>query len=685
MSIFELATQCRGLFREYLGLLSQLDRDKLPSVTDSSDRFGSWAYWTRATSNNRDSMDWRLVVGSVPHRGITSLLTRLAEVIKSEMHDLDSRNSRQISSITEPDADEQATIDDVFEKLFKLWRLFSRSGILLQRADSASLYFEYDEQTRVNLTCKFRDSVRNYLDATLKDTSKVIRKRLENTIFRRHQYLCSLKAKSEKAHDHRPLNGLQPQLSCSTAQGSCKGKNVPSRGATTALQSSQQPDSMMRVPTQTSLSIRTAPTACTSGNGHLHSKKQRIDKPMFSTADLPPRPSSCTEMECPYCFEVYRPEEFTRENWLQHIMQDLMPFVCVYEICPSPSAMFDSYEQWMMHIERYHMGGGWKCHHHHFAISFEDKDDFRQHLIDHGDSAMEDSEFDHWYPPCQPLRSCLFCTQYDDEHISEDVHEHIARHLVFLSQVSLPGDFVDLKYGEFGSEFDGVSSGNLIESSWLPSIAGSDTAQMDPLQSSATEDEGLSADIREPPLVEHEDGEPDMWARLGISGDARHSGQTGSTKPRYNPEMDSVLVPFRLRYISETQDYRKAGVNGAHAKDFIRSSVQLASSLDTKGQFSTAGAIMKKIMTDCTVQANAPSANNYARSTIQCTLRSCHPSQYQEIRKMLEYDSTDSDTTDSEHTDCTRTDDGSTGDHSPGCSPRHAKRKNTHDTVYSEA
>ncbi|TFA99570.1 hypothetical protein CCMA1212_008557 [Trichoderma ghanense] len=350
-------------------------------------------------------------------------------------------------------------------------------------------------------------------------------------------------------------------------------------------------------------------------------------------------------------------------------MQDLMPFVCVYEVCPKPTGMFDSYDKWMRHIERYHMGGGWKCHHHHFSMCFENEDDFRHHLVDcHGRSPIGDSEFAQHYPPCQPLRSCLFCTQYDDEHISEDLHEHIARHLLFLFQVSLPGDFVDLKDGEFGSEFDGVSSsGDLFESIWLPSNASSDTAQMEPLQSSATEDEGLTCGLD--------------W---GSQEDARHAGRTGSTKPKYNPEMDGVLVPFRLPYTSEIQDYQKAGDNGAHGKDFIRSSVQLARSLDTKGQFSTAGAIMKKVIPDCTVQAKVPFAKEYAQSTIQSMLQSCPTFKYQEIRNMLEYDSTDSDTTDSENTDYTRTDDGSTGNNRNSCSPRQTKRKDTHGTVYSQ-
>ncbi|KAL7815160.1 hypothetical protein V8C26DRAFT_402594 [Trichoderma gracile] len=537
MTIFESAAQCKALFREHLHLLSQVDRDRLPLARDSSDRYVSWAYSTGAIFNNRESMDWRLVVGSVFHGSIKRVLTRLAEVIKSEIHDLKSRHPAQISLITESGANEQARIDDVLERLFKYWRLISRSGALLHRADNASLYFEYDEQTRVNLTVKFRDSVRHYLDTTLKDTSKGIRMRLENTIFSRHQHLCSLKARSVKERNVRLSHESEPKPSLLAAKGSCEGKNISSLGADTALQNGQQPDPMKTVPTQTVLSIRTAATACASEGGHLHTKKRKIDKLMFSTADLPPRPSSCTEMECPYCFEVCQPEDFTRENWPRHVMQDIMPFVCVYECCPSPSAMFDSYDQWMKHIERYHMGGGWKCHRHHFAMCFENKDDFRRHLIDgHGASPIGDWEFDQWYPPCQPLRSCVFCTQYEDEQDPEDLHEHIARHLLFLSQVSLPGDFVDLKDGEFGSEFDEVSSGQLVESCWLPSIC-SDTARIDdPVQSSATEDEELSADIREPPLVNQEDGEPDMWMQLGFTGDAEHVRQADSTKATYNPQ-----------------------------------------------------------------------------------------------------------------------------------------------------
>ncbi|KAL6874768.1 hypothetical protein J3F83DRAFT_517493 [Trichoderma novae-zelandiae] len=673
MSIFDSTAQCKGLFRQYLGMLSRFDRDKLPSVNDSSERFSSWAYSSGAISNNRDSMDWRLGLGSVLHNSIKSLLTHLAEVIKSKIDDLDSHNPGQISSITGPGANKQASIDDELERLLKRWRLLSRSGALDHRADDSSHYFEYDEQTGENLTDKFESSVRYYLNTTLKDTSKVIRKRLQNTILGRHQHLCSLKARSGRGLDLKPNTGSEPESSRSTAKRSRKGENVSSTGARTTfmLQSSQRPAAMQRPPTQTGLSVRTATTAHASTSGRLHTKKQRMDKPMFSTADLPPRPSGCTEMECPYCFEVCRPEEFTRESWPRHIMQDLMPFVCVYESCSKPTAMFASYDEWIRHIEKYHMGSGWKCHRHHFTMSFENKDDFQRHLIDsHKVSPIKDSDFTQHYPPCQPLRSCPFCTQYDGEHISEDLYEHIARHLLFLSQVSLPGDFVHLKDGEFGSEFDAVSSGNLAVNSWLPSTASCDAARFNPLWSSTTEDKGLSADIREPALVKHEDGAPDMWVRLGISGAARHKGQTENTKPQYNPEMDDVLVPFRLRYISETQDYKAIGINGAGGRDFIRSSVQLAQSLDTDGQFTTAGAIMKKIVTDCTSHANAPWAEEYARDTIQGMLQSCPPSKYLEIRKMLEYDSTDSDKTDSDNTDYTRIDDGSTDDNRSNCSPR---------------
>jgi hypothetical protein len=314
MTIFEAATQCKGLFREHLRLLSQYDRDRLPLATDSSDRFNSWAYATGAIFNNRDSMDWRLVVGSVCHGGIKSLLLRLAEAIESDIQDLQSRNPDQISFTTESGANQQASIDDLFEKLFDCWRLLSLSGILLHRADNASLYFEYDEQSRVNLTCRFRDRVQYYLDTTLKVTSKVLKQRLVKTIFSRHQHLCSLKA-GLKELDHRALHASEPEKSRPAAEALGKGEKVSSVGAQSALQSSQGRNAMKRVPTQTGLPVRTATTAHTAGSGRLHSKKQRMDKPMFLTAELPPRPYSCTETRCPYCFEVYLPEEFTKENW----------------------------------------------------------------------------------------------------------------------------------------------------------------------------------------------------------------------------------------------------------------------------------------------------------------------------------------------------------------------------------
>lgn len=281
MTILESATLCKGLFREYLDLLSHFDRDRLPLVTDSSDRFGSWAYSTGAISNNRDSMDWRLVVGSVLQDSIESLLTRLAGVIKSEIIDLDLRIPGQISSIIRPGVDKQASIDDVLEELFQQWRLLTRSAALNLRADDASDYFEYDEQ-RVNLTEKFKVGIRYYLETTLSYTSKVIRRRLENTIFSRHQYLCSLKTEVLKERDLRLSNGSELEKSCPTSKGLCEDENGPSMGAGAALQSSHQPHcSIKRVPTQRGFSIRTAATACAFEAGDHTRRSRKKTRPCF--------------------------------------------------------------------------------------------------------------------------------------------------------------------------------------------------------------------------------------------------------------------------------------------------------------------------------------------------------------------------------------------------------------------
>lgn len=100
---------------------------------------------------------------------------------------------------------------------------------------------------------------------------------------------------------------------------------------------------------------------------------------------------------------------------------------------------------------------------------FEDEQSFRRHIIEHHCSDVTEDELADLTEECyesllpfQLLKSCPFCSEYTDD-ASVDLDEHITLHLLYLSQVSIPGDFLELQGVEFESEKS--SSGNCLEGS----------------------------------------------------------------------------------------------------------------------------------------------------------------------------------------------------------------------------
>lgn len=95
--------------------------------------------------------------------------------------------------------------------------------------------------------------------------------------------------------------------------------------------------------------------------------------------------------------------------------------------------------------------------------------------------------------------------------------------------------------------------------------------------------------------------------------------------------MDNVLWNFGLRYIQHLQSYNNLEVVG---EEVIKSIVQLARTLDTRGRYSDAEAILKKMISDIETDENARFAE-FAENTVRNMLESCPWDRYREARKML--------------------------------------------------
>ncbi|KAB8279100.1 hypothetical protein BDV30DRAFT_71792 [Aspergillus minisclerotigenes] len=79
----------------------------------------------------------------------------------------------------------------------------------------------------------------------------------------------------------------------------------------------------------------------------------------------PPREAADgTPFECPYCYLVITIKN--TKDWAHHVFRDLMPYVCLFPDCPTPSKLYESRRLWYDHICHAHLAttgtqNGFRC------------------------------------------------------------------------------------------------------------------------------------------------------------------------------------------------------------------------------------------------------------------------------------------------------------------------------------
>ncbi|KAH0494714.1 hypothetical protein TgHK011_008305 [Trichoderma gracile] len=451
MSISQLSTQCRDLFSLYYGLA--VPKSMQPGLIETQlITLNRWVYYDAPTFEGRRLIDWRIGQGSKLYSEIMEVLERLAKALNSKVNDLRTENPEQLTPRESP----QQSIGDILDDLMESMRSIHRYHAMRQPVHAFG-YVEYDEHTGDNLMSKFKTSMLSSLHKMFKGTSEEMISRLHTTMYLRHQHFCLLKAKLGAAHDPELIDGSAPMSPPPTPERPSGVKRLRNRSSSRrrASRKVHRGDRVRKSPTRMASAALAVMTTRSSTNQPPQTEKQ-ISEQLLSKPDVssvgrfPSRPKmspGCSEMYCPYCCRSYPAQEFTEENWPRHVTRDLMPFVCVMQSCPMPNAMFESYEEWTRHMEQHHSPKAWICRKHTPVIHFKDKEAFKSHMIgSHGAHFITGYDAIQPLPPTllpfQPLKRCPLCDHYDSEHDGESVHEHIARHLISLSLMSLPKDFL---------------------------------------------------------------------------------------------------------------------------------------------------------------------------------------------------------------------------------------------------
>lgn len=192
----------------------------------------------------------------------------------------------------------------------------------------------------------------------------------------------------------------------------------------------------------------------------------------------------------------------------KHVVPDLMPFICISKSCSNPYDMYKSMGAWVSHLSKDHAQDSWACLHfsHPAAVGFSSEAEFVSHALGtHGDEVAEEEVHDiardcHVRTSViDSLDSCPICGGADFDN-KQNLLEHIAAHLLWISQISLSAYIIPDGFTmEYHSEAEKSRSGPALSRKLQHSIDRSTSSPVLPGNTTdigrEEEAEGLLADI----------------------------------------------------------------------------------------------------------------------------------------------------------------------------------------------
>ncbi|RSL49753.1 hypothetical protein CEP54_012260 [Fusarium duplospermum] len=153
---------------------------------------------------------------------------------------------------------------------------------------------------------------------------------------------------------------------------------------------------------------------------------------------------------CPYCAQLLDSSySDTKKNkrWRGHVVEDLSPYVCVYEDCDSPDAMYVTTLEWKKHIRERHSRAQWICDPCWLdsetpeEFEFDSEEEWHKHTLTEHDDEVEEDDMPDLAKLSQrtgvPAIACPLC--YEDTSLrNPETDKHLAEHLHSFALQALP-------------------------------------------------------------------------------------------------------------------------------------------------------------------------------------------------------------------------------------------------------
>ncbi|KAF7530970.1 hypothetical protein G7054_g9333 [Neopestalotiopsis clavispora] len=161
-----------------------------------------------------------------------------------------------------------------------------------------------------------------------------------------------------------------------------------------------------------------------------------------------PKPISDNFIQCPYCADML-PAEYKNSSsrWRGHVAQDILPYMCIYEQCPSADEMYLTSEELISHVQEHHARTMWACDlclpkaSEIDSYVFESPIEWQQHMQQSHDGSVLVQQLPSLarFSEREVIQavSCPLCA-YTPTGIQTTIDQHILQHLHEFALRSLP-------------------------------------------------------------------------------------------------------------------------------------------------------------------------------------------------------------------------------------------------------
>ncbi|KAL7957083.1 hypothetical protein V8C34DRAFT_325613 [Trichoderma compactum] len=188
-------------------------------------------------------------------------------------------------------------------------------------------------------------------------------------------------------------------------------------------------------------------------NLHVANSQQRAPSMVRSQISLiatdaefpkPPAPSKYHGMfKCPCCCQSLPSQDFARpDKWRQHLIEDLCPYTCIVQHCPTPHMLFMTRKAWEDHFYNDHLSR-WRC-----QLCDENKEEpfsseqgLTEHILAQHEQELSKYDVSFLLSNAEVLymgiESCPLCSSYGPRD-STDLVDHVVRHAYEFALRALP-------------------------------------------------------------------------------------------------------------------------------------------------------------------------------------------------------------------------------------------------------